>query len=367
MVLEGKGFFTWKIPACEGGDISAIVTVALAARLTHVLIKIADGTVVYNIDESTGVDYANRLTKALKSNGIKAWGWHYVYGYNPLGEANIAIQRVRQLDLDGYVIDAEDQYQEPGKKEAANKFMNQLRMALPELPVALSTFRYPSYHQSFPWKEFLEKCDLVMPQVYWMQAHNAGEQLSQSVRQLRAMTPYRPIIPTGPAFREHGWQPTINEVIDFLQTAKQLNLSAANFWEWSDARSGRLPGVWETISQFSWSGADEPQDVCEKIIQALNAHDTNQLVDLYTPSAVHITSARTVQGSEAIRNWYNMLLNQILPGASFTLTSFTGSGSNRFYTWTATSAHGSVQNGNDVLGLADNKIAYHYSFFTTTP
>ena len=367
MVLEGKGFYTWKIPLCENGDVNAILSAAKAAGLTHVLIKIADGIKPYNIDPTTGLDYAMLLAQTLRSNGIQTWGWHYVYGDNPLSEANMAIQRIAQINVDGYVIDAESEYKEPGKKDAALRFMDQLRSTLHDFPIALSSFRYPSYHPTLPWREFLDKCDFNMPQVYWMQAHNAGAQLSQSVRQFQAMTPYRPIIPTGAAFREHGWQPTTDEILDFLQTAKSLNLSAANFWEWSDCRSGRLPGLWETISDFSWSGEFEPKDICELIILTLNSRDLNRLIELYSPTAVHITSARTIQGSEAIRNWYNVLLNQVLFNGTFTLTSYSGSGNNRFFTWTATSSTGKVQDGSDTLGLIGDKIAYHYSFFTVSP
>jgi hypothetical protein len=304
------------------------------------------------------------LAQALKSNGIQPWGWHYVYGKNPVGEASIAIQRIQQLNLDGYVVDAESEYKEQGKKSAAVAFMNHLRQSLPDFPIALSSFRYPSYHPTLPWREFLEKCDFVMPQVYWMQAHNAGGQLIASVKQFQAMTPHRPVIPTGAAFREHGWQPSASEILDFMQVAKSLNLSAVNFWEWSDARSEKLPGIWDTIAAFPWSGIDVPKDICEKFVIALNSHDPERVLELYAPTAVHVTSTRTVAGFDALRSWYGALLNQLLPNGTFTLTGFSGSGTNRFFTWTATSSLGKVQDGNDTFGLADDKIAYHYSFFT---
>jgi len=44
MSLVGKGFYIWKISRCEGGDVQAIATVAAQAGLTHILVKIADGT-----------------------------------------------------------------------------------------------------------------------------------------------------------------------------------------------------------------------------------------------------------------------------------------------------------------------------------
>ena len=72
-------------------------------------------------------NYTSPVVSALRSNGIKVWGWHYIYGDNPIGEANVGIARIRQYNLDGYVIDVEKEYKATGKKAAARKFMNQIR------------------------------------------------------------------------------------------------------------------------------------------------------------------------------------------------------------------------------------------------
>ncbi|MCL4560717.1 MAG: hypothetical protein M1281_08900, partial [Chloroflexi bacterium] len=160
MTLEGKGFFIWKIPSCEGGSADAIAAAAQASGFTHVIIKIADGTIASNYDRGLGVDLVPPVAQALRSRGLHVWGWHYVYGSDPLGEARIAIQRIQDLNLEGYVIDAESEYKQSGKATAANKYMNALRNSLPTLPFALSSYRFPSYHRDLPWSVFLEKCDL---------------------------------------------------------------------------------------------------------------------------------------------------------------------------------------------------------------
>jgi hypothetical protein len=363
MALQGKGFFIWKILSCENGNANQIAVLAQEAQLTHVLIKIADTVYSYNVDD--GIDRVPSLVHALRSRGIQVYGWHYVKGDNPVGEANKAVQRVRQLKLDGYVIDAEAEYKEPGKAEAARKFMTLVRNGLPDIPIALSSYRYPSYHPQLPWREFLEKCDLNMPQVYWMQAHNAGDQLRRCVREFQAMAPFRPIVPTGAAFKEYGWKPAPGEVKDFLQTAQSLNLTSANFYSWDSSRATvqGLPEIWETIRDYSWGTPTTPVDITNLLINALNTRNPDKVVNLYNPTAVHITAARTIQGHAAIRSWYQSMFNQLLPNAVFTLTGFTGSDSSRHFTWTAVSPQGQVQNGNDTLGLANGKIAYHYSFF----
>lgn len=363
-MLEGKGFFTWKIPKCENGDAGQIAAHAKAAGLTHMLLKVADGTVIYHGTWGDPTDYTTPVVNALRSKGIKVWGWHYIYGDYPTSEANVAIARIRQYNLDGYVLDVEKEYKDPGKRSAAKQFMATLRAACPDLSIALSSYRFPSYHPQIPWAEFLERCDINMPQVYWLKSHNPADQLERSVSELQAKKPSLPIIPTGAAFREYGWQPTDAEVLEFFNKAKELNLAGVNFWEWSDARSGIIPGVWETIQNYKWSDKADSKDICENLIDALNSHNIDKIVNLYGPPAIHISSKRTTQGLEKLRTWYTEMFNEILPNSKFKIGSFTGKGGSRHFTWTAASARGFVRNGNDTLGISHGKINYHYSFFT---
>ena len=241
--------------------------------------------------------------------------------------------------------------------------MDRLRAVFPALPMALCSYRFPSYHPRFPWTVFLAQCDINMPQVYWVLAHNPAEQLLRSVNEFRSITPYRPIMPAGSAYKAGAWETTPEDVVVFLDTANSLNLSGATFWEWSNCRK-YLPDVWEAISDYTWRESSLLQDIIDKLFAALNDHNLDRLTSFYTPTAVHVNPARTVQGTPAIRAWYQTLFNQLLPEASFTLTSYTGTGSSRHLSWTAKSTTGVIVDGNDTLALVDGKIAYHFTYFT---
>jgi ketosteroid isomerase-like protein len=102
------------------------------------------------------------------------------------------------------------------------------------------------------------------------------------------------------------------------------------------------------------------------IIKALNTRNLDTIMALYTPDAVHIDAESTIQGTSAIRAWYSNLLTNRLPSGKFNLGHNTISGSTRHHAWTITSPTGSVADGNDTMGLVDNKIAYHYTFFNIT-
>jgi hypothetical protein len=358
MGLTGKGFFIWKIQECEGGNPAAIVSAAKAAGLSHVLIKIADGTNHSNVDKTNGTDYVPPLIEALHTAGIQAWGWHYIYGTDPAGEAWNGGRRARALGLDGYVIDAEREFKVAGMEVAARRFVTDLRGYLGTIPAALSSYRFPSYQKEFPWSEFLQKSDLNMPQVYWEQSHNAGAQLTKSFREFQTLTPIRPMMATGSSYGNGGWSPTVADVTEFLKTAVSLNIPAVNFYSWDFCRKN-LPALWNTIAAFPYPSS-QSTGIEQKWIAALNKRDAQALAALYTDDAVHVTSSRTIQGRDAIRSWYAELIAARPAGTVLALTSLTGNEQTRTVNWTSTYS-GNTARGKDTLGLVDSLIAYHYT------
>jgi hypothetical protein len=360
MSLTGKGFFIWKIRDCEGGNPAAIAAAAESAGLSHVLVKIADGMTHYNVDSTTGTDFVPPLVNALHNVGIQCWGWHYVYGGDPDGEAWNGGRRARQLGLDGYIIDAEAEFKVPGMDSAARRYVSDLRGYLKGIPVALSSFRFPSYHLEFPWGDFLNKSDFNMPQVYWEQAHNPGAQLQRSFREFNALSPFRPYMATGATYSNKGWSPTASDIKDFLNTAVSLNIPAVNFFSWDYCRK-YLPNLWNVVATYPYP-TTVSVGIIQKLISALNAHNTDSIAALYTEDAVHITAEQTIQGRTAIKAFYADLFTKRQPNVVFTLTSLTGKEPTRNFGWTSTYSNTS-RKGTDTLGLIEGVIAYHYCSF----
>lgn len=365
MTLQGKGFYIWKVRDCEGGDPNAILAMVKQADLSHVLIKVADRAKMYNYDYERQIDLVAPVSQLLQSQGIQVWGWQYIYGSDPIGEARMGAQRVKQLGLDGFVVNAEVEFKQAGKDIIARKYMTELRNALPDLPIALSSYRFPSYHPQFPFKEFLEQCDLNMPQVYWQGSHNPDAQIVKTVREFQGLTPFRPIIPTGAAYSQDGWAPTTDDETLFLQTCKTIGLAGANFWSWDYARN-KLPALWDEIGAFPWPTGPAGKSVPELYIEALNENDVVKLATLYSPNAVHVNFKRTVVGNASILTWYHTFLTQTFPQAAFKLTGASGTGNSVHFTWEGASGVGGkkIMNGNDTFGIRDGKITYHYTFFS---
>jgi len=363
MILTGKGFYIWKIPDCENGDPESIALTAQAAGLTHVLIKIANGIYDYNYDTSTKEDLIGPVAKALHKRNIKVWGWHYVFGSLPVEEAKAAIRQINRLPLDGYTIDAEAQYK--GQYTNCQIFMKELRNALPNFPIALSSYRYPKYHMDLPWKEFLTYCDINMPQVYWEQSHNPAYQLERCLIEFEtAVEPFRPIIPTGSAYCAGGWCASSDEITEFMNKAVSLKMPALNFWSWDYCRS-ILPHLWKTIAAFNWPSSPNPEkDLIEKFIDCLNSHDVSAILDLYTEDAVHINANRTIQGQSALRAFYDDLLINNFKDSSFNIIDMNGNDQTKHFTWSAIETNSETARGEDTIGISENKIIYHYSSYT---
>ena len=264
-MITGKGMYIWKIKECEGGVISDIVTMCQNANFSHVIIKIADGTSGYNFTEDDG-DMAKALVDALKAVDIEPWGFQYIYGVYPIQEALTANRRIEETGVVGFVINAEGEIKNIANNGAiVAVYCDSLN---DHLPWVLSSYRYPEEHPKFPWQTFVDWLnkdgDFMMPQVYWMDAHNPAEQLRECLRQYVKITDL-PILPTGSAFCEHGWCPTNEEIEEFATESEVQGLPGINFWEWAATRKG---GFWKTVRDIDYI-LETPQDCCEELWEAV--------------------------------------------------------------------------------------------------
>jgi hypothetical protein len=159
--FAGNGMWIWQLPKTEGGNLAAVVQRAHAYGMSTLFIKSADGAGSFN-DQ-----FSPDLVAALHANGLRACAWQYVYGTDPIGEANIALAAIR-AGADCFVIDAESQYE--GRYAAAQQYLGTLRAAIgPDYPLGLTSFPYVDYHPRLPYSVFLGPggAQVNLPQVYW--------------------------------------------------------------------------------------------------------------------------------------------------------------------------------------------------------
>ncbi len=391
----GKGIYLWQIMRVAGGDPYTIAKQAAAGHLTHVVIKVADGKYPYNY--YGGVDRVPAVVAELRARGIQPWGWQYVYGSDPVAEAQKAVERVKQFNLTGFVVNAEGQFKAAGMDTVARTYMKELRKGLPSLPIALSSYRYPTVHLDFPFKAFLDYCDFNMPQVYWLEATNPGQQLVRCVNEFQSLKPGQPIVPTGSAFAWGSWAATPQQLIEFLAKARELNLPGANFWEFATAKDSPNHALWRTIKRYNWATGDpgapvpsptpeptpepepepdpEPEPnpstppiIITRYLEALNIADPSKATVLYEKNVSELTYAGQVyKGRMNIFSYYYNLFKNILPGAQFKLLTWGGSGNAFTLEWSATTSGGSVTHGKDSIVMSTefpSQIRNHTIAFT---
>ncbi len=366
MTLQGKGFFTLQLSECEGGDPGSILAVAQAAGLSHIIVKIADGEEAFGVDAS-GIDYTSPVVQVLRMAGIAVWGWHSIHGNNPLAEAAIAIARTQVLHLDGYVVEVGKEYKSTGMANSARQFMSAVRSAL-TIPIALSSYRFPDFHPELPWSTFLEFSDLHMPQVAWENAHDAGAQLRESMRQCDALPNARPFIPTGMACVTSDWSPAVEEIQDFLNTAQALEIPAVNFFNW-DACRQKLPLLWTTITDFAWSfpastpaqaPAVPPADAfLAQFVAALFSRNAAQVSEQYAPFATQVWADEVRSGAAGIQAGYSAFFNSLPAGTVITVSQAGTHDDSRMLSWKA-----GELNGETTLVVKSGKIILDYTFIT---
>jgi hypothetical protein len=159
--FAGSGMWIWDLPKSDGGNLAVIVAKAHQYGISTVFVKSADGAADYN------GQFTPDLVAALHANGLRACAWQYVYGSDPLGEANVAVNAVR-AGADCFVIDAESEYQ--SRYAAAQQYVTALRTQVGAgYPVGLTSFPYVDYHARLPYSVFLgpNGAQVNLPQVYW--------------------------------------------------------------------------------------------------------------------------------------------------------------------------------------------------------
>lgn len=258
--LKGIGWFIYILDRREY-DIAAWVQMATEANVTHVLIRAANGIYAYN------QALMQEAVDGFRAAGIQVWGWHYIYPFYKrldgtrysastqamLLDAQIerAVNEIKLFSFDGWVVNAEKEWKYTSAAIPAKAHMKALHADI-NVPLVISTYRYPSLHRPFPFEAFLEYADINMPQVYWMFNDNPAEQLRKSIREYGELVIQRPIFPTGAAFGEHGWRAKPDEVTEFLAEVERLGLPGCNFWEFWDAAYRGNGTLWDTVSDYNW-------------------------------------------------------------------------------------------------------------------
>jgi len=155
--------------------------------------------------------------------------------------------------------------------------------------------------------------------------------------------------------------PTQSEVIEFMEVAKQLNLSAVNFWYWEGVRK-YMPEYWDLVSDFQYSDPTPVEtSLPDKYVNYLNNRQISEILNLYSDRSVLITSSAAALGKSSIQQWLTKFI-KVLGDAEISIVSQSQHTWGYHLKWQASNGTGLRFEGQDTLGILDQKIIYHYSF-----
>jgi hypothetical protein len=223
--FAGDGMWIWQLGRVQGGDVDGIVARARANGVETVYVKSGDGTNLWT-------QFSSQLIARLKAGGLRVCAWQYVYGSNPVGEAETSAAAIER-GADCFVIDAEAEYE--GRYAAAQRYVEALRKAVgPDFPLALSSFPYVDYHPTFPYSVFLGPgaAQANLPQMYWQAIGVSPDRIFERTYELNQ--PYdRPIFPLGQLYEG----PNGADVARFRSLAAGYGARGVSWWSWQHARN----------------------------------------------------------------------------------------------------------------------------------
>jgi hypothetical protein len=241
-VLQDTGVWIWVLGSSSGGDPVAIGRQAAAAGVQTVYVNSGDGT-------GSGSQFSAATVAALKAQGLHVCAWQYVYGAQPLQEAQVGIGSAR-LGADCLVIDAEGEYE--GKYAQAQQYIQALRQALgPSYPVGLASFPYVDYHPAFPYSVFLGPggAQFDLPQMYWLDIGTTPDGVFAHTWPLNRVYG-TPIYPLGQLYNT----PPAADVAHFRSLAAAYGAQGVSWWDWQEASTDGWAAVAAPITPFT-----EPQ------------------------------------------------------------------------------------------------------------
>ena len=257
--FETKGIFVWEMEAIEGGDSAKIAKKLVEGQFECAYLHVTDVHLIKSRIKPG-------LVTALKKAGLSVIGSSAIYGHLSDQEGTIAGQGCVDLGLDGFIFDAEGEFEsQPHPNSNAVKVMINFRAVAGELPVGWCYFPLlhapgnPNrlYHNTDVVRAALETvptfhgADYGMPMVYWnpgILPEDAINYLTNSFNMWREFTA-KPIIPIGRAYQGDEGRATPEAVRAFATHAQQLGCPGIGWWSMLHAiNEDHLPGVWPALT-----------------------------------------------------------------------------------------------------------------------
>lgn len=273
-MINGKTIFSWNIPEIANGNPKNFAKVLVEGNFEGVLLKAADGNLVHKMKSYSpwpnwGTNVKPSMITELRAVGLKIYLWHYLYGWDPKGELDVAIKQATAFKPDGYVWNSEGSFDSNINAVGNAKLLTEgFEKAFPNIPQALCWWALPKNpnYDTVEWhpikvaKAFLEIVDCAMPMMYWggVGPEQAVNYLLTSLGIWKTIT-NKPLIPIGRAYTGDGGIVNPSAISAFAlkvtELSKAYNL-LGNSW-WSIDKAYYYPDVWSVLKDLPKFGPSD--------------------------------------------------------------------------------------------------------------
>lgn len=253
-----KGMWIWQIWTDENGNLDSIVSRLQSTGVTWVAVKLGDSNSPWDSRGENLYTWASTyggfdsVIARFHDARIKVFGWQYVYGtsmWSGTGtlatEADVTNEILDLPGIDGYIIDAEVEFEATGMTAVAAQYMQDVRAAHTNSFVALTSFARVT-GQPMPWTTFLASCDVNMPQAYWaLRPTNPATEFSAMRNDFETWeqkwitegytNAIKPIVPIGceNSEGETTYQMHFGDIQQFCDSAQNVGYVGVSLWEYA--------------------------------------------------------------------------------------------------------------------------------------
>jgi hypothetical protein len=251
----GRGFYLWKMPSCERGDVTRIIERCVRTGVSWLAIKAGDQGHVW-------AQFTPVLVKQLQAAGIRVFGWSYDVPGQALAQAKV-VRHVLDCGANGFITDSEIEWDNATVPDAAaREYVHAIGDAAPGFLVLDAPWPIIRSHGAFPFTEFGRLVGGRCPQVYWVEMTGGAEDVFVRYREnwtsyeSKPDHPRHPHFPSGSLYHKRdkdthaitkACMPA--DVATFERMAFRAGCLGVLHWEWSQVpalvwaalESGEIP------------------------------------------------------------------------------------------------------------------------------
>lgn len=288
-MINGKSIMLWNVPAIFDGDPDAIARLLNEVKFEGVAIKGGDGSGIFRQSRygpwpNWGDNISSELVSTLRIYNQKVYVWHFVYGSDPQGELQVAIELCDRFRPDGYIWNVETAFdRKPNAVTNARILSQGLLEAAPQVSQGLCWWALPEspvsgteWHPKKVARAFLETVHVGMPMMYWQRkgATAAVNYLHNSLRIWRKMTD-KPIVPIGRCYDGTGGYTNADGILGFgnevYRLAAMENL-IGNSWYSLDKAIKKVTWLSALQDLPTWDNLPVDLTLEEKVERLVRAH-----------------------------------------------------------------------------------------------